>query len=80
MPRKRKLPKRIELIDEKRGNVVELDFDHAQRVLNLQDKISLGQLKIFNTQLYQYEQGLISFVDTEPEQHESVNESAGSEG
>ena len=78
MANKRTLPKRIELIDEKRGSVLEFDLAHAQRILKLQDTITISKLRLFNTKEYKYEHGLISFVE-QPDQS-STDEALGAEG
>jgi hypothetical protein len=52
---KKRLPKKIELIIESNALVREFDTDHAIRILKLQDKIKLGDYKIYNTDLYAYD-------------------------
>jgi len=51
------LPSHIELICAKNGNVKEFTSDHAERILALQTKMGLGSYKIFNTELYNYDEG-----------------------
>lgn len=76
MAKTRKLPKKIELIDESEGYVLEYDFDHAERILKLQESIGLGKLKLFNTDLYYYdhEQGVIRHNEREQVDTNSVSD------
>lgn len=51
------LPSKIELIDASNGNVKEFNTDHAQRILALQTKMGMGSYKLYNTELYTYDEG-----------------------
>ena len=51
------LPSHIELICSKRGTVKEFKTDHAERILALQTKMGSGSYKLFNEDLYNYDEG-----------------------
>jgi len=56
MARKKKittLPAKIELIGKTTGRVREFELSHALRILAYQHKNGLGDLTIYNTDLYQ---------------------------
>lgn len=55
MSKRTKLPRRIELIMASTALVNEFELAHAIRILKLQDKQKLGDYKIFNTDLYEYD-------------------------
>jgi hypothetical protein len=63
-PKKSKL-KRIELISKTKGVVKEYNLDHAIRILDYQKRTGQGSQEIFNTLLYQYDQGAITIRSQE---------------
>jgi len=82
MSRSRKVPKKLELIDAKTGNVFDVETALATRILLLQIKSGLGHLTIFNTELYKFdhEKGAISFTTESEPTNISRDEAIGSEG
>ena len=79
MAKKRRLPKRIELIDERRGHVLEFDLDHAERILKLQESTGLGKFKLYNIDLYYYDYEQWAIRLTEPKSEQPVLEVIGGE-
>jgi hypothetical protein len=67
------LPAYIELICKATGRVKEFDTIHAQRILGIQLASKLGSYTIFNTELYNYDEGSRSIK-------QNVRQSESSEG
>jgi hypothetical protein len=67
------LPAYIELICKATGQVKEFDTIHAQRILGIQLASKLGSYTIFNTELYNYDEGSRSIK-------QNVRQSESSEG
>lgn len=51
------MQKKIELISKTTGVIKEYSLDHAIRILNFQKDTGTGTKEIFNTILYEYDEG-----------------------